>query len=181
MNIMKSKQGFIIRNLREKAIAAACAVFVLFLAFCFKPITRAYSVKVDTKIAPDQIIVSDVTDHVEVKVSGNFFELRRIKSEDLVINFDLSSENAGEINRTLDESFLSSSFSALDIKSILPQTLTFITEEKKTEPVETLPETSPETSPEQKPAEISPEQKPAETLPETSLEQKVPAAEEKND
>lgn len=185
MKIMTQKQGFIKRafthNLREKILSALCAVLVMFVAICFKPVSKVYSVKVNTKISPDQLLVSENIDKIEVKVSGSFFELRKIKSEDLVINFDLSSENAGEINRTLDESFLSSSFSALDIKSILPQTLTFITEEKKTEPVETLPETSPETSSEQKPAETSPEQKPAETLPETSLEQKVPAAEEKND
>ena len=163
MNTMKPKHGFIkrafTRNLREKAIAAACAVVFLMISFCFKPVSRIYSVRIETKIAPEQVIVASSTDHAEVKVSGNFFELRKIKDEDLVIKFDFSSEKAGEISRNIDENLLPSSFAALDVKSISPQTLVFRTEEKKAEPAEPV-ETSPETSPEQKPAES--ESEPAE-------------------
>jgi len=181
-------------NLREKTIAAVCAAVFLMLSLCFKPVTKIYSVKVDAKISPDQVVVSSSTDHVEVKVSGNFFELSKIKNDDLVIKFDFSSEKAGEISRTIDETLFSSSFAALDVKNIVPQMLVLKTEDKKVKtapepPVETLTETSPkeekpvETSPEQKPAETSPEtspeQKPVETLPETSP--KKPASERKND
>lgn len=165
-------------NLREKAIAAACAAVFLILSFCFKPVSRIYSVKVETKVAPDQTIVFSSTDHVDVKVSGNFFELRKI-DEDLVINFDLSSENAGEINRTVEESLLPQSFASLDVKNIVPQTLVFRTEVQKQE---SAPEEEPaETSPEQKPAE--PESEPAETAADKPDENavKAPAAEEKNE
>ena len=166
-------------NLREKAIAAACAAVFLMLSFCLKPIPRIYSVRFDTKISSDQVLVSASTDHVEVKVNGNFFELRKIKNEDLVINFDFSSEKAGEISRTIDESLLASSFSALDVKNIMPQTLVFITKEKKAEPVEPV-ETSSETSPEQKPAET--ESEPSETAaPKTDEKAVKTEAGEKND
>lgn len=170
-------------NLREKAIAAVCAAVFLILSFCFKPVSRIYSVKVGMKTAPDQTIVFSSTDHVEVKVSGNFFELRKIKSEDLVINFDFSSENAGEISRSVEENLLPQSFAALDVKNIVPQILTVKTELQKQEsaPEEEPAETSPETSTEQKPAEA--ESEPAETVADKPDENavKAPAAEEKNE
>lgn len=150
MKIMTQKQGFIKRafthNLREKILSALCAVLVMFVAICFKPVSKVYSVKVNTKISPDQLLVSENIDKIEVKVSGSFFELRKIKSEDLVINFDFSSEKAGEISRNIGDNELPASFLPLNVESVSPRILVFITEDKKVEPaepVETLPETSP--------------------------------------
>lgn len=164
MNNMRPKQELIkkifICNLREKIFAVLCTLLALYVATCFKTVHKVYSVKVNTKISPKQILVSNIIDHVEVKVNGNFFELRKIKSEDLVINFDFSSEKAGEISVNIGEKELPSSFTALDVKSISPQTLVFRTEEKKEEPakpVETLPETSPK---EEESVETSPETSP---------------------
>jgi hypothetical protein len=162
MKIMTQKPGFIKRafthNLREKLLSVLCAVVVMFVAVCFKPVNKVYSVKINTKISPDQVLVSENIDRIEVKVSGNFFELRKIKSEDLVINFDFSSEKAGEISRNIGDNELPASFLPLDVESVSPQILVFITEEKKAEPAETLPEAYPE----QKPAES--ESEPAETV-----------------
>lgn len=162
MKIMTQKPGFIKRafthNLREKLLSVLCAVVVMFVAVCFKPVNKVYSVKINTKISPDQVLVSENIDRIEVKVSGNFFELRKIKSEDLVINFDFSSEKAGEISRNIGDNELPASFLPLDVESVSPQILVFITEEKKAEPAETLPEASPE----QKTAES--ESEPAETV-----------------
>lgn len=147
---MTQKQGFIKRafthNLREKILSALCAVVVMLVAICLKPVNKVYSVKINTKISPDQELVSGAVDMIEVKVSGNFFELRKIKSEDLVINFDFSSEKAGEISRNIGDKELPASFLPLNVESVSPQVLVFITEDKKVEPaepVETLPETSP--------------------------------------
>ena len=189
MKIMTQKQGFIKRafthNRREKLLSVLCTVVVMLVAVCLKPVSKVYSVRVSTKISPDQELVSGAADQIEVKVRGNFFELRKIKSEDLVINFDFSDESAGEISRNIGDNELPASFLPIDVESISPQVLVFITKEKKAEttpepPVETLPETSPkeEASVETLP-ETSPEQKPVETLPETSP--KKPAIEEKND
>ncbi|MBO7128038.1 hypothetical protein J6W78_10930 [bacterium] len=164
MKITTQKQGFIKRafthNLREKLLSVLCTAVVMLVAVCFKPVNKVYSVKINTKIPPDQVLVSENIDHIEVKVSGNFFELRKVKNEDLVINFDFSSEKAGEISRNIGDNELPASFLPLDVESILPQILVFITEEKKAEPAEPV-ETSSETSPEQKPAES--ESEPAET------------------
>lgn len=179
MKIMTQKQGFIKRafthNLREKLLSALCAVVLLLVAICFKPIHKVYSVTVNTKISPEQVLVSENTDKIEVKVSGNFFELRKIKSEDLVINFDFSSEKAGEISRNIGDNELPASFLPLDVESVSPQVLVFITEDKKVEPAEPV-ETSPETSPEQK----ATESEPAETAaPKTDENAEQPANEEK--
>ena len=142
MKIMTQKQGFIKRafthNLREKILSALCAVLVMFVAICFKPVSKVYSVKVNTKISPDQLLVSENIDKIEVKVSGNFFELRKIKSEDLVINFDFSSEKAGEISRNIGDNELPASFLPLNVESVSPRILVFITEDRK---VGTVPET----------------------------------------
>ena len=176
-------------NLREKLIAAACAAVALLLSFCFRTADQTYTFNISIKTAPEQIIVSQNTEKIDVKVSGTFFDLRKIDRSTLEINFDFSAEEAGGITKTLDKNILPASFSALEIKSISPQTLVLKTEERKTETApehaETSPETSLGTSPEQNPAETStetsPEQKPVETSPETSPEQKIPAAEGKND
>ena len=116
---MTQKQGFIKRafthNLREKILSALCAVVVMLVAICLKPVNKVYSVKVNTKISPDQELVSGAVDMIEVKVSGNFFELRKIKSEDLVINCDFSSEKAGEIIRNIGDKELPASFLPLHL------------------------------------------------------------------
>ena len=95
-----NKQDFIKRlfkhNLREKLIAAVCTAVILLVAVCLKPVNKVYSVSVNAKISPDQELVSENIGRIEVKVSGNFFELRKIKAEDLVMNFDFSNEPAGE-------------------------------------------------------------------------------------
>lgn len=161
-------------NLREKAIAAVCAAVVLLLSFCFRPVTKVCSVKVNMKISPEQELVSGAIDRVEVKVSGNFFELRKVGSENPVINFDFSAENAGEISKTIDESLLPQSFAALDIKNIMPQTLTVRTEARK---VESEPETP---APEEDAAKEPADQEPVETIHETSAQQEQPAAAVKN-
>jgi hypothetical protein len=132
-----SKQEFVKRifkhNLREKLLAALCTLVLMLVAVCLRPVNRVYSVKVSTNISSDQILVSGNAGLVEVKVSGNFFELRKIKSEDLVMNFDFSSEKAGEISLNIGEKELPAVFLPLDVKSVSPQTLVFITEEKKEE------------------------------------------------
>ena len=161
MKIMTQKQSFIKRafthNRREKLLAVLCSVVIMIVAVCFKPVNRVYSLRVNANISPDQVLVSENVSSVEVKVGGNFFELRKVKSEDLVINFDFSKERAGEITMNIGDKELPAAFLPLDVKSISPESIVFRTEDKKAEPVETLPETSPE----QKRAETEPE--PAET------------------
>ena len=176
MKIMTQKQGFIKRafthNRREKLMSVLCTVVVMLVAICLKPVHKVYSVTVNTKISPDQQLVSENIDRIEVKVSGNFFELRKIKSEDLVINFDFSSEKAGEISRNIGDNELPASFLPLDVESVSPQVLVFITEEKKSEaaPVEPAPvdETAKEAA-DQEPAPESVGTTPTETFQETSL------------
>lgn len=145
-----SKQDFMKRlfrhNLREKILAVFCTLVIMLVAVCLKPVSKVYSIRVNANISPDHVLVSENIDNIEVKVSGNFFELRKIKSEDLVMNFDFSKESVGEIALNIGEKELPAVFLTLDVKSISPQTLVFRTEEKKVEPaepVETLPETSP--------------------------------------
>lgn len=194
-----SKQEFMSRlfkhNLREKTLAVFCTLVIMLVAVCLQSVNKVYSLKVNVTVSPDQELVSENIGTIEVKVSGNFFELRKIKNEDLEINFDFSSEKAGEIVLNIGEKELPAAFAPIDVKSISPQMLVFRTEEKKTEtapeePEETASETSSkeekpaetsaEISPkEEKPVEISPEQKPVETFHETSPEK--PAIEEKND
>lgn len=176
---MTQKPGLIKRifthNLREKFLAAACALVVMLVAVCFKPVNKVYSVKVNTKISPEQVLVSENIDQIEVKVSGNFFELRRIKSEDLVINFDFSSEKAGEISRNIGDNELPASFLPLNVESVSPQVLVFITEDKK---VETAPaEPAAEDDAVKEPAD----QEAAETVHETSPQPEQPANEGKNE
>ena len=161
-----SKQDFMSRlfkhNLREKTLAVFCTLVIMFAAFCLKSVNKVYSVRINTKISPDQVLVSENIGTVEVKVSGNFFELREIRNEDLVINFDFSDESAGEITVNIGEKELPAVFLQLDVKNISPETLVFRTEKKKAETSPEPPvETSPEASPEQKPAES--ESEPAET------------------
>ena len=120
-----------VHNIREKLLAVLCSVVVLLVAISFKPLHKVYSVKVHTKISPDQVLVSGNIDHVEIKVSGTFFELRQVKNEDLVINFDFSSEKAGEISRNIGESTLPTSFTNLTTENIFPETITLQTEMKK--------------------------------------------------
>ena len=176
-------------NLREKALAVFCTLVIMLVAICLQSVNKVYSLKVNVKVSPDQVLVSENIGSIEVKVSGNFFELRKIKNEDLEMNFDFSSEKAGEMTVNIGEKELPAVFMPLDVKSISPQTLVFRTEEKKVEtepeePVETSPETAPK---EEKPATTSPaetspkEEKPVETPAETSPEQKAPAIEEKNE
>ena len=179
MKIMTQKQGFIkrafTRNLREKFLAALCAVLVMLVAICLKPVNKVYSVQVNTKISPDQVLVSENIDRIEVKVNGNFFELRKIKSEDLVINFDFSSEKAGEISRNIGDNELPASFLPLNVESVSPQVLVFITEDKK---VETAPA---EQASVEDAARESADQEPVETSHETSPQPEQPANEEKNE
>jgi len=186
MKIMTQKQGFIKRafthNLREKLLSVLCAVVLMLVAVCFKPVHKVYSVTVNTKISPEQVLVSENIDKIEVKVSGNFFELRKIKSEDLVINFDFSSEKAGEISRNIGDNELPASFLPLDVESVSPQVLVFITEEKKAEAgsAEQAPaEETAKESAEQEPAQESAGTTPAETVHETSPQPEQPAKEEK--
>lgn len=126
-----------IHNFREKALAALCAVIVLILSFSLKPIYKIYTFKVNTRIAADQMLISQNTHLIEVKVSGTFFDLRKIKAENLEINFDFSAEKAGEISRSIGEKELPSAFINLSIESIFPAMLTWQTEAKieKTVPV----------------------------------------------
>lgn len=135
MKIMTQKQGFIKRafthNRREKLLSVLCTVVVMLVAVCFKPVHKVYSFRVDTKIAPDQVIVSGNIDKVEIKVIGTFFELRKVNREDLVISFDFSSEKAGEISRNIGESTLPASFTNLATENIFPETITLQTEMKK--------------------------------------------------
>ena len=176
MKIMTQKQGFIKRafthNLREKLLSVLCAVMLMLVAVCFKPVHKVYSVTVNTKISPEQVLVSENIDKIEVKVSGNFFELRKIKNEDLVINFDFSSEKAGEISRNIGDNELPASFLPLDVQSVSPQILVFITEDKKVEtaPAEQAPvEETDRESADQEPAPESVGTTPTETFQETSL------------
>ena len=179
MKIMTQKPGLIKRifthNLREKFLAAACAAMVMLVAVCFKPVNRVYSVRINTKISPEQVLVSENIDRIEVKVSGNFFELRKIKSEDLVINFDFSSEKAGEISRNIGDNELPASFLPLNVESVSPQVLVFITEDKKAEPAPAEP--AAEDDAVKEPAD----QEAAETVHETSPQPEQPANEEKNE
>ena len=124
-------------NFREKVLSAFCALAVLLLAFCLKPIHKVYIFKVNTKIAADQVLVSQNAGLVEVKVSGTFFALRNIRAENLEINFDFSAEKAGEINRIVGEKELPPAFMNLSTEKIFPETLTWHTESKieKTVPV----------------------------------------------
>ena len=185
-----SKQEFMKRlfkhNLREKLIAAVCTAVILLVAVCLKPVSKVYSVNVNTKISPDQELVSENIGRIEVKVSGNFFELRKIKAEDLVMNFDFSNESAGEINLNIGDKELPAVFLPLDVKSVSPQTLIFRTKVRK---VESEPETSaPEEDAVKEPADQEPvegtvkenkEPAPVETFRETSPQQDQPVNEEK--
>ena len=176
MKIMTQKQGFIKRalthNRREKLLAVLCTVLVMLVALCFKQVSKVYTLKVNAKIAEDQIVVSGNIDSVEVKVSGTFFELRKVKTEDLVINFDFSSEKAGEISRSIGDKELPASFAPLDVKNISPEILTWVTEEKKAEiaPADSAPvEESVKDAADQEPSQESVVTTPAETVQETSL------------
>ena len=124
-------------NFREKALAAICAITALLLAFCFKPAQQTCLLKINSKIAPDQVLVSQNAQLIEVKVSGTFFDLRKITVENLEINFDFSAEKAGEINRTANENILPATFKNLEIENIFPETIIWRTEAKieKTLPV----------------------------------------------
>ena len=189
MKIMTQKQSFIKRafthNRREKLLAVLCSVVIMIVAVCFKPVNRVYSLRVNANISPDQVLVSENVSGVEVKVSGNFFELRKVKSEDLVINFDFSKERAGEITMNIGDKELPAAFLPLDVKSISPEIIVFRTEDKKAETSpEPLVEMSAETSPKEKQSgetspETSSEQKPVEMSHETSP--KEPASGGKND
>lgn len=129
-------------NFREKALAALCALVALLLSFCFKQARQEYTLKINSKIAPDQVLVSQNAHLIEVEVSGTFFDLRRISAENLEINFDFSAEKAGEINRTANENILPAVFKNLDIKTIFPETIIWRTEAKieKTLPVNIVSE-----------------------------------------
>lgn len=187
-----SKQDFVTRffkyNLREKLLAVFCTLLIMFVAVCLKPVNKVYSVKVYTKTAPDQVIVSGSIDHVEVKVNGNFFALRKIESEDLVMNFDLSNESAGEITVNIGDNELPAVFEPLDVKNISPRVIILTTEEKKTEtaPAEPAPidETAKEAA-DQEPVEgtvkENKEPAPVQTFHETSPQPERPANEEKNE
>ena len=187
-----NKQDFIKRlfkhNLREKLIAAVCTAVILLVAVCLKPVNKVYSVSVNAKISPDQELVSENIGRIEVKVSGNFFELRKIKAEDLVMNFDFSNEPAGEISLNIGDKELPAVFLPLDVKSVTPQTLIFRTEMRK---VESEPETpAPEEETVKEAADLTPgegtvkenkEPAPVQTFHETSLQPEQPANEEKNE
>lgn len=187
-----NKQDFIKRlfkhNLREKLIAAVCTAVILLVAVCLKPVNKVYSVSVNAKISPDQELVSENIGRIEVKVSGNFFELRKIKAEDLVMNFDFSNEPAGEISLNIGDKELPAVFLPLDVKSVTPQTLIFRTEIRK---VESEPETpAPEEETVKEAADLTPgegtvkenkEPAPVQTFHETSLQPEQPANEEKNE
>ena len=118
-----------IHNFREKALAALCAVIVLILSFSLKPIYKIYTFKVNTRIAADQMLISQNTHLIEVKVSGTFFDLRKIKAENLEINYVIEPRR---YDRELPSAFIN-----LSIESIFPAMLTWQTEAKieKTVPV----------------------------------------------
>ena len=117
-------------NFREKALSVVCAAATMLLAFCFTPVHQIYTFKIKTNIASDQILVFQNTDSIEVKVSGTFFDLRKINSENLEINFDFSSEKAGEISRTASENLFPASLANLETESVIPQTIIWRTETK---------------------------------------------------
>ncbi|MBP5406081.1 hypothetical protein J6Z19_02895 [bacterium] len=125
-------------NFREKFLAALCAAAALLLSFCFKPVQQTYFLKINSEIAPDQILVSQNASIIEVKAAGTFFDLRRVSLENIEINFDFSAEKAGEISRTVGENQLPSIFKNLKIENIFPETIIWRTEAKieKTIPVE---------------------------------------------
>lgn len=124
-------------NFREKALAALCALTALLLAFCFKPAQQTYLLKINSKIAPDQVLVAQNFHMIELKVSGTFFDLRKISADNLEINFDFSGEKAGEISRKANENILPAVFKNLEIENISPEKITWRTEAKieKTVPV----------------------------------------------
>lgn len=127
-------------NFREKALAALCALVALLLSFCFTPAQQTYRLKINSRIAPEQVLVSQNANLIEVSVSGTFFDLRRITAENLEINFDFSAENAGEITRTANENLLPAVFKNLEIENIFPETIIWRTEAKieKTVPISIL-------------------------------------------
>lgn len=187
-----SKQEFMTRlfkhNLREKLLAAVCTAVILLVAVCLRPVNKVYSVSVNTKISPDQELVSENIDRIEVKVSGNFFELRKVKAEDLVIDLDFSKESAGEISLNIGDKELPAVFLPLDVKSVSPQTLIFRTEMRKVESEPETPATEEEIVKEA--ADLTPgegtvkenkEPAPVQTFHETSLQAEQPANEEKNE
>ena len=187
-----SKQEFMKRlfkhNLREKLIAAVCTAVILLVAVCLKPVSKVYSVSVNAKISPDQELVSENIGRVEVKVGGNFFELRKIKAEDLIMNFDFSNEPAGEISLNIGDKELPAVFLPLDVKSVSPQTLIFRTEMRKVENGPETPATEEETVKEA--ADLTPgegtvkenkEPAPVQTFHETSLQPEQPENGEKNE
>ena len=175
-------------NLREKLLAAVCTMVILLVAVCLRPVNKVYSVSINTKISPDQELVSENIDRIEVKVSGNFFELRKVKAEDLVIDLDFSKESAGEISLNIGDKELPAVFLPLDVKSVSPQTLVFRTEVRK---VESDPETpAPEEETVKEAADLTPvegtvkenkEPAPVQTFHETSPQPERPANEEKNE
>lgn len=124
-------------NFREKALAALCALVALLLSFCFKQANRTYMLKINTKIAQDQVLVAQNAHMIEVKASGTFFDLRKITAENLEINFDFSVETAGKISRTANENLLPAVFKDLEIENIFPEKIIWQTEAKieKTLPV----------------------------------------------
>ena len=124
-------------NFREKFLAALCAAAVLMFAVCFKQVRQTYTFNIDTKIAPDSVLVSQNASSIEVTVSGTFFDLRRISIEDPVINFDFLNEKAGEISRTVSGKLFPAVFKNIEIETISPETLIWRTEAKveKTVPV----------------------------------------------
>ena len=124
-------------NFREKALAALCALTALLLAFCFKPAQQTYLLKINSKIAPDQVLVAQNVHMIELKVSGTFFDLRKISVENLEINFDFSAEVAGKISRTTNENMLPAVFKNLEIENIFPEKIIWQTETKieKTVPI----------------------------------------------
>ena len=187
-----SKQEFMTRlfkhNLREKLLAAVCTAVILLVAVCLRPVNKVYSVSVNTKISPDQELVSENIDRIEVKVSGNFFELRKVKAEDLVIDLDFSKESAGEISLNIGDKELPAVFLPLDVKSVSPQTLIFRTEMRKVESEPETPATEEEIVKEaadQEPVEgtvkENKEPAPVQTFHETSPQPERPANEEKNE
>ena len=124
-------------NFREKFLAALCAAAALLLSFCFKPAQQTYSLKINSKIAPDQMLVSQNAMLVEIRVSGTFFDLRSVDIENLALNFDFSLEKAGEIVRTANEKMLPAAFKNMKIENIFPENLAWRTEAKikKTVPI----------------------------------------------
>lgn len=118
------------QNLREKLLAVLCAAAVMLAAFCLKPVYENVTVKIETKIAENQLLISKVPDTSVVKIYGNFFELRKLEKCDFVMKVDFSENEAGNIVKQLDDSMLPDCFNGIKAESFSPHNIVLHTEKK---------------------------------------------------